>query len=217
MKFVRLFLLFLVGFCLVGTTTAQQSAQPAAAPVPRLVNFSGRVNDAQGKAVPGMAGITFSIYRDQYDGAALWMETQNVQADARGNYTVQLGATRSEGLPLELFTSGEARWLGVRVNGQEEQPRVLLLSVPYALKAADAATIGGLPPSAFMLVPSVHADVTTISAGTRPATPSARLSGAVVPSTSCLSGRLTVTLWAIPFCFSREPRWESIPPHRLPL
>ncbi|MGB8115042.1 MAG: hypothetical protein WCF22_14770, partial [Candidatus Sulfotelmatobacter sp.] len=32
-----------------------------------------------------------------------------------------------------------------------QQPRVLLLSVPYALKAGDAATIGGLPPSAFVL------------------------------------------------------------------
>jgi hypothetical protein len=38
----------------------------------------------------------------------------------------------------------------VQISGQAEQPRVLLLSVPYALKAADAETIGGLPPSAFM-------------------------------------------------------------------
>ena len=79
------------------------------------------------------------------------METQNVMADAKGNYTVQLGATKPDGLPLDLFTSGEARWLGVRVNGGEEQPRVLLLSVPYALKAADAETVGGLPASAFIL------------------------------------------------------------------
>jgi hypothetical protein len=34
---------------------------------------------------------------------------------------------------------------------------VLLLSVPYALKAADAETIGGLPPSAFMLAAPVAA------------------------------------------------------------
>jgi hypothetical protein len=153
MKFVRLLLLLFVGSCFLATATAQQSLPS----VPRLVNFSGRIGDAQGKAVPGMAGVTFAIYKDQYDGAPLWMETQNVQSDPRGNYTVQLGATRSEGLPLELFTSGEARWLGVRVNGQEEQPRVLLLSVPYALKAADAATIGGLPPSAFVLAPSASA------------------------------------------------------------
>ena len=46
--------------------------------------------------------------------------------------------------------STSARWLGVSVNGAPEQPRVLLLSVPYALKAADAETIGGLPPSAFL-------------------------------------------------------------------
>ena len=127
---------------------------PSPAVVPRLVNYSGRVIDADGKPLAGIAGVTFSIYKDEYEGSPLWLETQNVTADSKGNYTIQLGATQSEGLPLELFTSGEARWLGVRVNGGEEQPRVLLLSVPYALKAADAETVGGLPPSAFMLAAS---------------------------------------------------------------
>jgi hypothetical protein len=50
-----------------------------------------------------------------------------------------------------LFNSEQARWVGVQVQGQAEQPRVLLVSAPYALKAGDAETIGGLPPSAFML------------------------------------------------------------------
>jgi hypothetical protein len=36
------------------------------------------------------------------------------------------------------------------VNGVE-QPRVLLVSVPYAMKAGDAETLGGLPASAFLL------------------------------------------------------------------
>jgi trimeric autotransporter adhesin len=116
--------------------------------VPRLVNYSGHLSGAPSKSV---AGMTFSIYREQEGGAPLWMETQNVTVDAKGNYTAQLGATKSEGLPLELFNTSESRWLGIRVNGGEEQPRVLLLSVPYALKAADAETIGGLPPSAFVL------------------------------------------------------------------
>jgi hypothetical protein len=119
--------------------------------VPRLVNFAGKATDAQGKPITGIAGITFSIYQDQSEGAPLWMETQNIQADAKGNYTVELGATKPDGLPLDLFTSGEARWLGVTINGGQEQPRVLLLSVPYALKAADAQTLGGLPASAFVL------------------------------------------------------------------
>jgi hypothetical protein len=39
-----------------------------------------------------------------------------VTADGRGNYTVQLGATKLDGLPLGLFSSGEARWLGVTVS-----------------------------------------------------------------------------------------------------
>src|ERR1700727_3799623 len=142
--------LVFAGILLLGSLlSAQQSAvsTSATAVVPRLVNFSGKAID-QGKAVAGVTGITFSIYSEETGGSPLWLETQNIQPDSRGNYTAQLGATKAEGLPQELFTSGEARWLGVLVNGGEEQSRVLLMSVPYALKAADAQTLGGLPASA---------------------------------------------------------------------
>lgn len=128
----------------------QPSASASSAVVPRLVNFSGRAADSEGKIITGMAGATFAIYKDENEGSPLWLESQNIHSDAKGNYTVQLGATKPEGLPLDLFTSGEARWLGVSINNGSEQPRILLLSVPYALKAADAETIGGLPPSAFV-------------------------------------------------------------------
>jgi hypothetical protein len=148
-KVLPLLLSALFLFC--GLTIAQTSSTEASTVVPRLVNFSGKAVDAQGKTISGVTGVTLSIYKDQYEGSPLWTETQNVTADGKGNYTVQLGATTSSGLPLDLFSTGEARWLGVRFNGGEEQPRVLLLSVPYALKAADAETIGGLPPSAFVL------------------------------------------------------------------
>jgi hypothetical protein len=126
-----------------------------------LVHYSGRAVDVAGKPLAGIAGIMFSVYKDQTGGSPLWFETQNVTADARGNYTVQLGATLPEGLPLDLFTSGEARWLGVRVNGSEEQPRILFLSVPYALKAADAQTLGGLPASAFVLAAPPNSGAST--------------------------------------------------------
>jgi len=64
-----------------------------------------------------------------------------------------LGATRPGGVPLDLFTSGRARWLGVQpqLEGEGEQSRVLLVAVPYALKAADADTLGGKPSSAYLL------------------------------------------------------------------
>jgi hypothetical protein len=93
-----------------------QVSSPSSTTVPRLVNFSGKAADSQGNAIAGIAGVTFAIYKDQSDGAPLWLETQNVTADKKGNYTVQLGATKPDGLPLELFSSGEARWLGVAAN-----------------------------------------------------------------------------------------------------
>jgi len=151
MRFCCYLLIICAGVSLFCSLSIAQQPAASSVVVPRLVNFSGKATDADGKIVTGIAGATFAIYKDQSDGAALWMETQNVQADAKGNYTVQLGATKPEGLPLDLFTSGEARWLGVTINEGTEQPRILLLSVPYALKAADAETIGGLPASAFVL------------------------------------------------------------------
>jgi len=55
-------------------------------------------------------------------------------------------------MPLDLFTSGQSLWLGVQpqTTGAPEQSRVLLVSAPYALKAADAETLGGKPASAFV-------------------------------------------------------------------
>jgi hypothetical protein len=147
----RLFTLCLTAVLFGSLAVAQStSPSPSSAVVPRLVNYSGKAIE-EGKVITGVAGATFSIYNEESGGSPLWLGTQNIQADTKGNYTVQLGAMSAEGLPLDLFTSGEARWLGVAINGGQEQPRVLLLSVPYALKAADAQTLGGLPPSAFVL------------------------------------------------------------------
>jgi len=155
MKVSRLvvFVICFMGLSAVGqqsesNTFAASISTPSA--VPRLVQFSGVAKDTDGKPLTGTVGITFLLYRDQQGGAPLWMEVQNVQVDARGHYSAQLGANTQDGLPTDDFTSGEARWLGIQVAGQAEQPRVLLLAVPYALKAADASTIGGLPPSAFV-------------------------------------------------------------------
>jgi len=178
----------LIMFCsTIAYAQSQSSTNPQEPLVPRLVRFNGTARDSAGRALPGVVGITFFIYRDQQGGAPLWMETQNVQPDATGRYTVTLGATKAEGIPVELFTSGEARWVGVQVQGQAEQPRVLLLSVPYALKAVDAQTLGGKPASAYALAgtPAV------LAAGTSgQTTPGAFESGksAVQPmTTTCAS------------------------------
>jgi len=141
--------------------------------VPTLVSFSGSVRDASGSPVVGVAGLAFAFYKEQEGGTPIWLETQNVQLDSSGHYTVLLGASKSGGLPVELFSSGEARWLGVQPQGQPEQPRVLLLAVPYALKAADAQTIGGLPPSAFVMAAPASGAVASATVAGQAAQPSA--------------------------------------------
>ena len=167
-------------FVLIISGTLPLMAQNSASTgdvVPHLVNYSGKVLDPAGKPLSGIAGVTFAIYKDPTEGSPLWLETQNVTADGRGNYTVQLGTTKPDGLPLALFSSGEARWLGVTVNGGAEQPRVLLLSVPYALKAADAETVGGLPASAFVLA------APPVTTGTETATANPTATSVQLPAT----------------------------------
>ena len=165
-----------LGVCLLLAVSVKAAAQTPATPdspaipqdgtvaaspqavVPRLMKFNGVLRDVTGKPVTGPVDVTFALYSSEAGGNPLWFETQSVEPDEQGRYTALIGVMHSEGLPMDLFTTGEARWLGVQVaNEVEQKPRVLLLSVPYALKASDAETLGGLPSSAYMLSLSASA------------------------------------------------------------
>jgi len=149
MQWCKRSLLSSLAILLMSSIPAFPQARPQAPP--QLVTYSGVAANSDGKPRIGVAGVTFSLFADEQGGAPLWMETQNVTLDSAGGYTAQIGATHPEGLPIDLFASGQARWLEVQVDGQPAAPRVLLMSVPYALKAVDAQTLGGLPASAFAL------------------------------------------------------------------
>ena len=133
------------------TTAPTPMAASASTVVPALIPYSGTALDSHGNALTGDKSVTFLIYKDEQGGEPLFTETQTVHTDTAGHYSVQLGASLSSGIPIDLFASGEARWLEVQVAGEQPQARALLVSVPYALKAADSATLGGLPASAFVL------------------------------------------------------------------
>jgi len=170
-------------------TSAQQQGSTTNVVVPTLVNFSGVLKDSSGEPLTAVVGVSFYLYNEQQGGTPLWMETQNVQPDKTGHYAVMLGSTTSQGLPVELFAAGDARWLGVQAQGQPEQPRVMLLSVPYAIKAGDAETLGGKPASAYALAgaPVVLAAGTSEQAAAAPGTAAADSGSRVQPMTTCAS------------------------------
>ncbi len=132
-------------------TVSSNVAASAPTAVPPLIPYSGAVGPISGQQFPVEASVTFLIFKDAQGGEPLFAEIQTVAVDSNGHYKAQLGATLTNGIPMDLFANGEARWLEVQIAGEPAQPRVLLVSVPYALKAADAATLGGLPASAFVL------------------------------------------------------------------
>ena len=139
---------------MITTLAIGQNAAETANAVPNLINYSGQLKDSTGKTISSIAGVTFLIYKEEQGGSPLWMEAQNVLPDRTGHYSVQLGSNTSAGVPTEIFETGEARWLAVQLAGEEEQTRTLLVAVPYAMKAQDAQTLGGLPASAFVLAGS---------------------------------------------------------------
>jgi hypothetical protein len=102
-----------------------QAAEPA---VPLVVQYAGTLAGRSSHTV----GIIFSLYKEQSGGAPLWQEVRNVTVDATGHYAAQIGSASAAGVPMELFRTGEARWLGVQTEGEPKQPRVLLTTTAPA-------------------------------------------------------------------------------------
>ena len=138
MKFSHAFRPLALALVLCPCVSAQQQSNEVNA-VPRVIRFNGSYHHSDQQTQTGAVGTTFSIYREQNDGTPLWSEIQNVQPDKDGNYTALLGSTRSDGIPVDLFTTAEPRWLEVEID-QVKQPRILLGRVP--LRTSTAGLIG---------------------------------------------------------------------------
>ena len=131
-----------------------QSAQTTpSVSVPRLVSVTGVYQPANGQPPPPGTVVTLLVYADPQGGTPLWQETQNVEFDASGHFTLLLGASLADGIPAEVFASGDAKWLALHFAGmgEVEGPRSRITSVPYALRSANADTLGGKPASAYVL------------------------------------------------------------------
>ncbi len=163
------FLGVVVGIFTVGAIVLAQRGQPLSpsatsglpiaasqAAVPPFLPVSGVLLDVSGKPIAGSVEITLAIYSESKGGTPLWSEAQTVTADSRGQYNVTIGAATPIGIPVSVFAGGGIRWLGITPIGEHELARSPILSVPYALKAADADTLGGVPASAFVRADSAN-------------------------------------------------------------
>ena len=134
----------------------QAGQQPPAAGVPRVMSLSGVFAPADGGRPAPVEAVTVAIYDSETGGAPIWQETQSIRLEADGRYTIVVGSTFGDGIPADIFSSAPERWVGTVFSrgGELEGPRVRLTSVPYALRASNADTLGGLPASAFLRAPA---------------------------------------------------------------
>lgn len=117
---------------------------PAAADVPQTIGFTARlVDDKSGAELTGSHELAFKLFDAANGGTALWTENLTSEVE-EGLLFVDLGATE----PLTATVlDGRKLFLEVTLDGVVMEPRVTLGSVPYAVRAteaANAATVGGV-------------------------------------------------------------------------
>ncbi len=150
------------------------TALPLAAQVPSLINYQGRLTDAQGQPVTGNRTMTVRIYDAASGGNMTYEETLGTVAVGNGTYSFQFGAS---GNGVVTVLSG-LDYLALSVNGTEESTRTRLLAVPYALKSADAQALRQELVAAGLLLSNATTNMVTLVGGTLPQ--SSGLSGQTV-------------------------------------
>jgi len=115
----------------IGTTWVG-SALDALAQAPQLLNYQGRLTDANGAPRNGSFPMSFAIL----GGTSSWSEAQTVNV-ANGFFSVLLGSVTP--FPADLFTSGQTdaygpvRFLEVTVSGETLSPNIRIVSAAWAI------------------------------------------------------------------------------------
>lgn len=121
----------------------------ATSEVPPTVMFAARLVDEQtGNVITGTHTLNFQLYDAATDGSILWTESHVVTIEDGMAY-VALGAKTTID---RTVLNGTPTFLGITLDGVAMEPRVPIVSVPYAIRAAsadEAATLGGLQPQDF--------------------------------------------------------------------
>jgi hypothetical protein len=132
--------------------------------VPAAIPYVGEVETAGGAPFNGTVDVEASLFWTASGGSpAFGPELHADLAVVNGNLSFVLGQGVGEPLEAELLATN-ALWLELTINGTALSPRQQVLSVPYALRAGDAESVGGMGADA--LLPKADPDFDgTLSVG----------------------------------------------------
>lgn len=116
-------------------------AVPAAAQVPPLVNYQGRLTDAIGEPLSGNLNLAFRVFAapcgvHPCGDVPVWGPAMMVVAVVDGSFNVVLGDD-IDGDPIADAFNGPNRYVEITVDGAAPiLPRQQVLSAPYALSSS---------------------------------------------------------------------------------
>ena len=115
------------------------ASAPAAA-IPDVVGYAARVENDAGP-FDGTVSVAFQLFDAPTGGALLWSENVASLVVIDGDLVHDLGSVE----PLDdSVLARDDVFLAVTLNGDTLSPRAPIRAVPFALKARDAETLGGL-------------------------------------------------------------------------
>jgi len=139
--------------------TPQKGEKDAPQPsIPQLINYQGKLTDNAGNPQNGNFDMTFKIYNAAIGGTEYWNETQTGVTVTNGLFNVILGSVTL----ITNFPLGPNCYLEITVNGQLISPRQRIVSNGYSYyadEADNAAALGGIPASNYVVRPVQTADI----------------------------------------------------------
>ena len=108
----------------------------ALADIPQYINYQGYLTDDVGDPVAdGDYSIVFIIYDAPTDGTIKWASDRVTVPVENGLFSKQLGP-----IPTAVFSESSTRYLGIKVEGEDIDPRTQLIAVPYSFYSVIADT-----------------------------------------------------------------------------
>lgn len=122
------------------------SAPAPAQSVPALINYQGRLTDAQGDPLPTADyALTFTIHDDETVGTQVWGPQVFDGTTAAGHgvkvpvvqgwFNIMLGPVDTSGRSLTNAFNATNRWVQIQVKDKPITPRQRILSAPFAVRA----------------------------------------------------------------------------------